>query len=52
MDRRTADFLETLEGLLTVLEERAKTDAMTMGEFRSYITAMLEEHYAKRYDRD
>jgi hypothetical protein len=27
MNKQTADFLETLEGLLTVLEERAKTDA-------------------------
>jgi hypothetical protein len=50
MDRRTADFLETLEGLLITLEDRAKTDAMTMGEFRSYVTAMLEEHYRQRYD--
>jgi hypothetical protein len=31
MNKQTADFLETLEGLLTVLEERAKTDMMTMG---------------------
>ncbi len=52
MDRRTADFLETLEGLLITMEERAKTDAMTMGEFRSYITAILEEHYKDRYERD
>lgn len=52
MDRRTADFLETLEGLLITLEDRAKTDAMTMGEFRSYITAMLEQHYQDRYERD
>jgi hypothetical protein len=50
MNKQTADFLETLEGLLTVLEERAKTDMMTMGEFRSYITEMLEQHYKSRYD--
>lgn len=52
MDRKTAEFLETLEGLLTVLEDRAKTDMMTMGEFRQYITAMLELHYKDRYERD
>lgn len=52
MDRKTADFLETLEGLLITLEDRAKTDAMTMGEFRQYVTAMLEEHYKDRYDRE
>jgi hypothetical protein len=50
MNKQTADFLETLEGLLTVLEERAKTDMMTMGEFRNYITEMLEQHYKSRYD--
>jgi hypothetical protein len=50
MNKQTADFLETLEGLLTVLEERAKTDAMTMKEFRSYITEMLEQHYKQRYN--
>jgi hypothetical protein len=50
MNKQTADFLETLEGLLTVLEERAKTDMMNMGEFRSYITEMLEQHYKSRYD--
>ena len=50
MNKQTADFLETLEGLLTVLEERAKTDAMTMKEFRGYITEMLEQHYRSRYD--
>jgi hypothetical protein len=50
MNKQTADFLETLEGLLTVLEERAKTDMMTMGEFRGYITEMLEQHYKSRYD--
>jgi hypothetical protein len=50
MNKQTADFLETLEGLLTVLEERAKTDMMTMGEFRGYITDMLEQHYKSRYD--
>jgi hypothetical protein len=50
MNKQTADFLETLEGLLTVLEERAKTDAMTMKEFRSYITEMLEQHYKQRYE--
>jgi hypothetical protein len=50
MDRKTADFLETLEGLLITLEERAKAETMTMGEFRQYITAMLEEHYKKRYE--
>ena len=52
MERKTAEFLETLEGLLITLEDRAKTEAMTMGEFRSYITAMLEDHYKDRYDRD
>jgi hypothetical protein len=36
--------------MLTVLEERAKTDMMTMKEFRSYITEMLEQHYRSRYD--
>jgi hypothetical protein len=50
MNKQTADFLETLEGLLTVLEERAKTDAMTMKEFRGYITEMLEQHYKQRYN--
>jgi hypothetical protein len=50
MNKQTADFLETLEGLLTVLEDRAKGDAITMAEFRSYITEMLEQHYKKRYD--
>jgi hypothetical protein len=50
MNKQTADFLETLEGLLTVLEERAKTDAMTMKEFRGYITEMLEQYYKQRYD--
>ena len=52
MERKTAEFLETLEGLLTVLEDRAKTDMMTLGEFRQYVTAMLEEHYKGRYERD
>lgn len=50
MNQQTVEFLETLEGLLTVLEDRAKTDAMTMSEFRQYITAMLEAHYKKRYE--
>ena len=50
MERKTAEFLETLEGLLTVLEQRAKTDMMTLGEFRQYVTAMLEDHYKRRYD--
>jgi len=50
MDRKTADFLETLEGLLITLEERAKAETMTLSEFREYITAMLEEHYKKRYE--
>ena len=50
MERKTVEFLETLEGLLTTLEERAKTDMMSMGEFRAYITEMLEQHYRSRYD--
>jgi hypothetical protein len=50
MNKQTADFLETLEGLLAVLEQRAEIDMMTMREFRTYITEMLEQHYKKRYD--
>jgi len=50
MNRQTVEFLETLEGLLTTLEERAKIDAMTMADFRAYITAMLEDYYQRRYD--
>ena len=45
MNQQTVDFLETLEGLLAELERRAQTDAMTMAEFRSYISAMLNQHY-------
>jgi len=45
MNQQTVDFLETLEGLLAELERRAQTDAMTMAEFRSYISAMLNSHY-------
>lgn len=50
MDRKTADFLETLEGLLVTLEQRAQAETMTLHEFRGYITAMLEDHYKRRYD--
>jgi hypothetical protein len=45
MEQKTVEFLETLEGLLAELERRAQTDAMSMAEFRSYISAMLQSHY-------
>jgi hypothetical protein len=45
MEQKTVEFLETLEGLLAELERRAQTDAMSMAEFRSYISAMLSSHY-------
>lgn len=45
MEQKTVEFLETLEGLLAELERRAQTDAMSMQEFRSYISAMLTAHY-------
>lgn len=45
MEQKTVEFLETLEGLLSELERRAQTEAMTMSEFRSYIAAMLQMHY-------
>jgi hypothetical protein len=47
MEQKTVEFLETLEGLLAELERRAQTDAMTMAEFRSYISAMLDLHYGE-----
>lgn len=50
MNQKTVEFLETLEGLLAELERRAQTDAMTMAEFRSYVSAMLEGYYRGKYD--
>jgi len=50
MDRKTADFLETLESLLLHMETRAQAETLTINEFRQVITAMLETHYSKRYD--
>jgi hypothetical protein len=50
MNQQTVDFLETLEGLLAELERRAQTEAMTMAEFRSYVSAMLETHYKSKYE--
>jgi len=50
MNKQTVDFLETLEGLLAELERRAQTEAMTMAEFRSYVSVMLETHYKNKYE--